>query len=106
MRWLGANSTVMSGITVGSGAVIAAFSVVTKDVPPYAIVGGNPARIIRHRFKEETIKRLLELKWWDWSETCVRNLIPDLLSNDIEGFLSKAHGMLQAEAEQTAPVQE
>jgi acetyltransferase-like isoleucine patch superfamily enzyme len=88
--WLGTNSTIMSGITVGNGAVIAAFSVVTKDVPPYAIVGGNPARIIRYRFKEEAIKRLLEVKWWDWPETCVRSLIPDLLSNDIEGFLDRA----------------
>lgn len=101
--WVGTNATIMSGVTIGNGAVVAAFSVVTKDVPPYAIVGGNPARIIRYRFKEETIRRLLEIKWWDWPETRVKRLIPDLLSNDIEGFLSKAEEMLQAESDQLGP---
>ncbi len=94
--WFGANSTVMSGITVGDGAVIAAFSVVTKDVPPYAIIGGNPARIIRRRFSEETIKHLLEVKWWDWPERYIRSVIPFLLSNDVEAFLRKADDVLQA----------
>lgn len=104
--WLGTNSTIMSGITIGNGAVVAAFSVVTKNVPPYAIVGGNPACIIRHRFAEEVVKRLLEIKWWDWPETYVRSLIPDMLSNDIEGFLSTAHRMLQAEGSQLVAVEE
>jgi acetyltransferase-like isoleucine patch superfamily enzyme len=87
--WLGANCTVMSGITIENGAVIAASSLVTKDVPPYAIVGGNPARIIRYRFNEEIVKRLLKVNWWNWPETYVRSLIPELLSTDIEKFFSK-----------------
>lgn len=64
--WLGYKSVIMSGVNIGDGAIVAAYSVVTKDVPPYAIVGGNPARIIRKRFTEEQIKQLLALKWWDW----------------------------------------
>lgn len=64
--WLGYKSVIMSGVNIGDGAIVAAYSVVTKDVPPYAIVGGNPARIIRKRFSEEQIEQLLALKWWDW----------------------------------------
>ena len=64
--WIGRNVFIKDGITIGDGAVCAAGAVVTKDVPPYAIVGGVPAKIIRYRFDEETIKQLLELKWWDF----------------------------------------
>ncbi len=101
--WLGANATIMSGVTVGNGAVVAACAVVTKNVPPYAILGGNPARIIRYRFNEKTIKRLQEIRWWDWPEINIRKFMPVLLSNDIEGFLSKAQEMLQEDAKQPAP---
>jgi acetyltransferase-like isoleucine patch superfamily enzyme len=66
--WIGENSFIKGGVTVGDGAVIGAHSVVTHDVPPYAIVAGTPAKIIRFRFDEETIKALLELKWWDFSD--------------------------------------
>ena len=66
--WIGSNVLLLGGIRIGNGAVIAAGSVVTKDVPPYAIVGGNPAKIIRYRFETGEIERLLELKWWDWPE--------------------------------------
>lgn len=63
--WIGEGATLMSGITIGDGAVIATRAVVTQDVPPYGIVGGNPARLIRKRFDEELIERLLRLSWWE-----------------------------------------
>jgi acetyltransferase-like isoleucine patch superfamily enzyme len=64
--WIGYRAIILSGVTIGDGAVIGAGAVVTKDVEPYAIVAGNPARLIRKRFDDETIRRLLEIKWWDW----------------------------------------
>lgn len=64
--WIGYGATILPGVTIGDGAVIGSLSVVASDVPPYAIVGGNPARVIRHRFDDATIARLLELRWWDW----------------------------------------
>jgi virginiamycin A acetyltransferase len=64
--FIGMNSTVLCGITIGDGAVVGACSVVTKDVPPYAIVAGNPAKIIRFRFSDEIICELLKIKWWNW----------------------------------------
>lgn len=63
--WIGMNSCILQGITIGDGAVIGAGSVVTKDVPPYAIVAGNPARILRYRFDSEIIEKLLNFQWWD-----------------------------------------
>jgi hypothetical protein len=77
----------MSGVTVGHGAVIGAQAVVAKNVPPYAIVAGNPARLLRLRFSEEHIRRLLAVAWWDWSEEAVLAAAPRLLSGDIEAFL-------------------
>ncbi len=65
--WIGANSVILSGVKVGNGAVIAAGSIVSKDVPPYAVVGGNPAIVLKFRFSDEVIDKLLELKWWDWA---------------------------------------
>lgn len=66
--WIGLNSTILGGVRIGDGAIIAAHSLVTKDVPDYAIVGGIPAKILRYRFSEETIKKLLDLKWWNKTE--------------------------------------
>lgn len=65
--WIGTRAIILSGVTIGHGAIIAAGSVVTKDVPPYAIVGGNPAKVIRYRFSDETIAAMLNVRWWDWS---------------------------------------
>ncbi|RUW28200.1 CatB-related O-acetyltransferase [Mesorhizobium sp. M4B.F.Ca.ET.215.01.1.1] len=64
--WIGTDAIVLSGVTIGDGAVIAARSVVARDVPPYAIVGGNPARIIKYRFPDQTIAAMQKIRWWDW----------------------------------------
>ena len=66
--WIGAGAQIMSGVTVGHGAIVGAGAIVTRDVPPYAVVGGNPARLIRYRFTAEKINQLLESQWWDWSD--------------------------------------
>jgi chloramphenicol O-acetyltransferase type B len=88
--WIGAGAVILSGITVGNGAVIGAHAVVTIDVPPYAIVAGNPARIIKKRFDEETIKKLLRISWWDWKDIRIEKFLPLLLDSDIEKFLRVA----------------
>ncbi len=73
--WVGNGATIMPGVTIGAGAIIAAASVVTQDVPPYALAAGNPARIVRRRFDDATIARLLALAWWDWDAARItRNL--------------------------------
>ncbi|SCJ53889.1 Streptogramin A acetyltransferase [uncultured Eubacterium sp.] len=64
--WIGYEAVIMAGVTIGDGAIVGTRAVVTKDVPPYTIVGGVPARPIKKRFSEETIEKLLELQWWDW----------------------------------------
>ena len=64
--WIGNSVTIMQGITIGHGSIIGTNALVTKDIPPYSIFGGNPAQMIRKRFDEETIERLLSLAWWDW----------------------------------------
>lgn len=81
--WLASGSTILSGITIGNGAVVAARSVVTKDVPPYAVVAGNPARIIRWRFPEADRAELERIAWWDWPVDEVENISPLLCQTDI-----------------------
>lgn len=84
--WIGNNTYIYSGVSVGDGAVVAGNSVVTKSVPPYAVVAGNPARIVKYRFSPDVVQDLLELKWWDLSENDIRKYgIPHL--NDIPTFL-------------------
>lgn len=81
--WIGREARVMPGVTIGNGAVIGAFSVVASDVPAYAIVAGNPARMIRRRFDDETIARLEQIAWWNWdAEKLTRNL-GAIRSNDL-----------------------
>ena len=73
--WFGHDALVMPGITIGNGAIVATRAVVTRDVPAYAVVGGNPARVLRHRFDAPTIARLLAVSWWDWdAEKITRNV--------------------------------
>ena len=78
--WIGSEAMIMAGVTIGSGAVIASRAVVTKDIEPYAVVGGNPAEVIRYRFSDEEIEKLLILKWWDWSEERVKERVRLLCS--------------------------
>ena len=87
--WIGTQVTIMSGITIGDGACIASNAVVTKDVPPYTIVGGNPAKIIKQRFSDEKIADLLELKWWNLSDVQINEIAPLLASGFVEDLISK-----------------
>jgi acetyltransferase-like isoleucine patch superfamily enzyme len=80
--WLATNSTVLSGVSIGTGAVVAAHALVTKDVPPYSIVAGVPARVTRYRFEPEIVEKLLATKWWDRSAEDINELMPFLLSGD------------------------
>ncbi len=72
--WIGKNAMILRGVNIGDGAVIAAGAVVVKDVPPYAVVGGNPARIIRYRFEDSVIERLLKLQWWNYGPEIMRGI--------------------------------
>ena len=84
--WIGYVAVILSGVTVGDGAIIGARAVVTKDVPPYTIVAGVPARPIRKRFDEEVIAKLQALRWWDWDEEKIKRCIPAIQSGDIDAL--------------------
>lgn len=87
--WIGHGAVILPGRTIGIGAVIAAGAIVTKDVDPYTIVGGNPARVIRRRFERRTEDRLRMLAWWDWDHETLAARIHDFRNLDIEAFLEK-----------------
>ena len=91
--WIGYKCIIMGGITIGNGAVIAAGSVVTKAVPPYALWGGAPAKHIRYRFDEKTIDDLLEIKWWDWPDKKINRYIKLINSKNIRLFIDIARFM-------------
>lgn len=82
--WIGYDAAILAGVTIGDGAIIAARAVVTKDVPPYTIVGGVPAKPIRRRFPEEVIQKLLELRWWDWPRERIARNIGAIRSGDVD----------------------
>lgn len=87
--WLGYGCTILGGVTIGDGAAIGARAVVTRDVEPYSIVAGNPARHIRYRFGKRERRKLLEMRWWDWPLDQIIERIDDLFSPDIPAFLKK-----------------
>lgn len=87
--WIGYGATVMSGVRVGDGAVVAARAVVTRDVRPYAIVAGCPAREVRRRFSDAQIAELLAIAWWNWSDSEVESAVPHLCSAEIETFIER-----------------
>ncbi|CAN0589497.1 unnamed protein product [Laminaria digitata] len=82
--WMGYESLVMPGVKIGDGSIIASRSVVSSDVPPYAIVGGNPAKVIRYRFSESIIDALLEIGWWNWEVEKVTRNLPAIVSANLE----------------------
>lgn len=86
--WIGYNATLMPGVQVGDGAVIAANALVTRDVPPYAIVGGNPAQVIRKHFDEETIQTLLDIRWWDWDIAKITRHLKAICGADLDTLLA------------------
>ena len=86
--WIGSEAIIMPGVSIGDGAVIGTRSVVTRDVAPYAIVGGNPAKFIRSRFEEGIVQLLLEMRWWDWPEETLREAMSLITSGDVEALHS------------------
>ncbi|WP_417872064.1 CatB-related O-acetyltransferase [Winogradskyella sp.] len=87
--WIGTNVTILSGVTIGNGAVIGAGSVITKDVQPYSIVAGNPARLIKKRFDEQTIDKLLQIQWWNYD---IRGL--SLAFDNVTSFMEQIENLL------------
>ena len=88
--WIGANTTIMSGVTIGDGAIIANNSHVVKNIEPYSLVGGNPAKFIRYRFTPDQIEKLLEIKWWNWDDDKINRFTPLLCNTHIDEFILSA----------------
>lgn len=84
--WVGYEAVILSGVTIGDGAIIGTRAVVTKDVPPYTIVGGVPAKPLRRRFDDKTVERLLALRWWDWEEEKIKCHIAAIQAGDVEAL--------------------
>jgi virginiamycin A acetyltransferase len=84
--WIGHKAVIMAGVKIGDGAIIGAYSLVTKDVAPYAIVGGNPAFFIRKRFEDGDIEKLLKIKWWNWDTEKLTRNIRLLTGNNVEAL--------------------
>lgn len=91
--WIGRDALIMAGTTIGTGAVIAARAIVTKDVPPYAIVGGSPAHIIRYRFNEDTISAMLGSRWWDFEPTQLEQIAAAFYEEDMSKFVDAVRAL-------------
>jgi len=87
--WIGAKSTIMSGVKIHNGSIVGANSTVTKDVPPYAIVVGNPARVVKYRFNERQVESLLKIQWWNWTEDRIKTEAMIMWSDKIDEFIDK-----------------
>lgn len=85
--WIGTEAIILSGVRIGDGAVVGARALVTGNVPPYAIVAGNPAKLVRMRFADNIVVRLLDIAWWNWSDERIARYMPLLLSVEIESFI-------------------
>ena len=86
--WIGYEAVIMTGVHIGDGAIIGTRAVVTKDVPPYTIVGGVPAKEIRKRFNSDMIEQMLALKWWTWSVDKIQEFLPYLMNGDLEKIVA------------------
>ncbi|KAA3599454.1 CatB-related O-acetyltransferase [Stenotrophomonas maltophilia] len=95
--WIGHGATIMSGVTVGNGAIIGARAVVAKDVPPFAVVVGNPARIVRYRFTDAQIQALQQIQWWNWPLEKISEMTPLLCGGSVEQFIASAQTKEQQE---------
>lgn len=93
--WIGSEAIIMPGVAIGDGAVIGARALVTKDVPPYTIVGGNPATVIRTRFDEADVAQLLELQWWNWPDEQLREAMPLLTDSSVSELYDHWRGVVQ-----------
>jgi acetyltransferase-like isoleucine patch superfamily enzyme len=86
--WIGYGVTIVGPVTIGDGAIIGAGALVVNDVPPFGVMGGVPARVIKYRFSEETIKELLSIKWWEYGEEKIASMEKDLYSGDVHAFIA------------------
>ena len=93
--WIGRNSTILPGVQIGDGAIIAAHSVVTKDVGPYQVVGGNPARFLKKRFDDALIALLLQVRWWDFPLEKLVEVLPLLCDPDLDFVRAQLQQMLE-----------
>jgi len=87
--WIGENTTIMSGVKIADGVIIAANSHVVKDIEPYSVVGGNPAQFIKYRFRAEQIEKLKQIAWWNWDDKKINDNMDLLLSDNIDKFIEK-----------------
>lgn len=88
--WIGYEALIMPGVTIGSGAIVSSRSVVTRDVAPYTVVGGNPAKPIRSRFPDDVVRRLLEIAWWDWPVDRITRHLDAIVAGDVDALAACA----------------